>query len=282
MGKFNVMCPDHYPMKCNLSPADLDYLETPEKYKVFFIFQYKEQDEWLKPTLERYFGERAWRLFNAGEEAGTGTKFCNVCRYALASDFGIASCTPPNLNAYQEIGLMQGLQKPVLYLVNPKRKPEFPRGKLPFDIDDQIYIEHTDAQSLESGLDKRMGLLINKLQTISAFQSAQKDLVNSKLDLLTDGAKELLKKIVLEGPFQLSSHQMLRLIRETYKTESKYLEELKDHMFIVEEYVSWGTRKGTSASLHEPYRKHLEELLWQKIDTKTDLGELFERKSDRI
>ncbi len=44
MSKFNIICPDHYPMKCNLSPADRDYLLTPEKYKAFFIFQYKVQD----------------------------------------------------------------------------------------------------------------------------------------------------------------------------------------------------------------------------------------------
>jgi len=49
------MCPDHYPMKCNLSLADKAYLLSPEKYKAFFIFQYKGQDDWLEPTLETYF-----------------------------------------------------------------------------------------------------------------------------------------------------------------------------------------------------------------------------------
>ena len=98
MGKFNFICPDHYPMKCNLSLADKDHLLSPEKYKAFFIFQYRNQDEWLQPTIERYFSERTWRLFNAGKEGGIGTKFCNICRYALASDFGIASLTPLNYN----------------------------------------------------------------------------------------------------------------------------------------------------------------------------------------
>ncbi len=126
-------------MKCNLSPADKSYLLTPEKYKAFFIFQYKNQDAWLEPTLERYFGERTWRLFNAGKEGGTGTKFCNVCRYALASNFGIVSLTPFNFNVFQEIGLMQGAQKQLLYLLNPERKgselKEKDLDKLPFDID---------------------------------------------------------------------------------------------------------------------------------------------------
>jgi len=264
MGKFNVICPDHYPMKCNLSPADLDYLETPEKYKAFFIFQYREQDEWLKPTLERYFGERTWRLFNAGEEGGTGTKFCNVCRYALASDFGIATCTPPNLNVYQEIGLMQGLQKPILYLVNSDRKKEFPKGKLPFDIDDQIYIENTNAKSLEKGLDNKIGLLINKLQLISGFESAQKDLVKRKVGSLTDPAKELLKRIVLDGPFQLQRSDFTKLIKRNYKMDIEYCNELVNEKFIVDTIKSLGSsRPAQFRSLHEPYRKHLEELLWK-------------------
>ena len=44
MANFDIVCPDHYPMKCNLSQADKDYLLTNEKYKAFFIFQYKNQD----------------------------------------------------------------------------------------------------------------------------------------------------------------------------------------------------------------------------------------------
>jgi len=124
MERFNRRCPDHFPMKCNLSPADKAYLMTEEKYKGFFIFQYRNQDEWLQPTIDRYFNERTWRLYNAGLEGGTGTKYCNVCRYALAADFGLASLTPLNYNVFQEIGLMHGLQKPVLYLLNPRRLNE--------------------------------------------------------------------------------------------------------------------------------------------------------------
>jgi hypothetical protein len=54
MGKFNFICPDHYPMNCNLSSANKDYLLSLEKYKAFFIFQYRNQDEWLQPTIEKY------------------------------------------------------------------------------------------------------------------------------------------------------------------------------------------------------------------------------------
>lgn len=145
MEKFNVRCPDHYPMKCHLSPIEKEHLLSKEKYKAFFIFQYHDQDEWLTPTLENYFSKRTWRLFNVGEESGTGTKFCKICRYALASDFGIASLTPLNFNVFQEIGLMQGHQKQNLYLLNPDRKE-----KIPFDMDDQIYIEHTNRREMKN------------------------------------------------------------------------------------------------------------------------------------
>jgi hypothetical protein len=240
----------------------LDYLSSPEKYKAFFIFQYKNQDKWLEPTLERFFSERTWRLFNAGKEGGTGTKFCNVCRYALSSDFGIASLTPLNFNVYQEIGLMQGLQKPLLYLLNPDRRKEIKNGKLPFDIDDQIYISHTNEHSLEKGLNNKIGLLIDKVILLSGFESAQKDLVKSEVDLLTKNAKELLKKIVLKGPFRLGRGEFHNLV-QSFKIELKYIDELYDKRFLVNEYDSWGKAKGVYFCLHEPYRKHLEELLWQ-------------------
>ena len=205
MEKFNIRCPDHYPMKCNLSQADKDYLMTPEKYKAFFIFQYREQDDWLEKTLESYFMQRTWRLFNAGKEGGTGTKFCNICRYALASDFGLASLTPLNYNVFQEIGLMQGLQKPVLYLLNPNRKE-----KLPFDIDDQIYIEHRNGETLEQGLDNKIPLLLDKLQLLSGFESERRERIRKKVDKLGPDARELLKGFVLEGYFFIPQAELVR------------------------------------------------------------------------
>jgi hypothetical protein len=259
MADFNILCPDHYPMKCNLSKADKDSLLTPQKYKGFLIFQYKSQDEWLEPTLRRYFGERTWRLYNAGLEEGTGTKFCNVCRYALASDFGIASLTPLNHNVFQEIGLMLGLQKPLLYLLNPKRKNELPDGKLPFDMDDQIYIEHTDGTSLEKGLDNKIGLLLEKVRLLSGFERDQREHVKEKLLKLSPQAKELLKLLVLEGETEMARDDFRKWVdRRLGKADS--LSELNEQRFVV------GIR--TSADLiitrlNAAYLKYLEELLWE-------------------
>jgi hypothetical protein len=260
MPKFNVICPDHYPMKCNLSPADKNHLLTTEKYKAFFIFQYRDQDIWLQPTIERYFGERTWRLFNAGIEGGTGTKFCNVCRYALASDFGIVSLTPVNNNVFQEIGLMQGLQKPLLYLLNPKRK-----DKLPFDIDDQIYIEHSDGISLNSWLDKKIPLLIDKVLLLTDFQSEEGSLIRSKLAKLSPEAISLLKRCLLEGNFSFRTDEADTL-QEWVKTTEKYsvqhLKELETNRFVIIVTESGGSRTLQFKRLNEEYRPYLQEVLF--------------------
>jgi hypothetical protein len=261
MGKFNVICSDHYPMKCNLSPADKDYLMTPEKYKAFFIFQYRDQDEWLEPTLVRYFSERTWRLFNAGKEGGTGTKFCNVCRYALAADFGMVSLTPLNHNVFQEIGVMQGLQKPLIYLLNPDRK-----SQLPFDIDDQIYVEHTSSIMLELGLSNKMPLLLEKLKLITGFDSEQADLIRSKLSELTQPAVELLKRFVLEGDFSFRSdssrNELEKWVQESKKWTIEHLRELESKRFIITVTESGGTRTLEFKRFNEPYRKYLEQLIF--------------------
>ena len=260
MSKFNVICTDHYPMKCNLSPADKDHLLTSEKYKAFFIFQYRDQDEWLQPTLERYFGERTWRLFNAGAEGGTGTKFCNVCRYALASDFGIVSLSPLNYNVFQEIGLMQGLQKPLLYLFNPERKI-----RLPFDIDDQIYIEHTDCESLNAGLDKKMPLLIDKVLLLTGFQSEEREIIRSKLSRLSLDAVSLLKRFLVEGKFSFRSDEADTLdewVNATNKWSIQHLRELEKERFVITDTESGGSRTLKFKRLNEPYRWILQELLF--------------------
>lgn len=262
MERFNIRCPDHFPMKCNLSPADKDYLLTKEKYKAFFIFQYNDQDEWLLPTIERYFGERTWRLFNAGKEGGTGTKFCNVCRYALASDFGIVSVTPFNYNVFQEIGIMQGLQKPLIYLLNPARKPD---GKLPFDIDDQIYVEHNGKDALLTGMDKKISLVIEKVQLLSGFESARRTYVKEKVGQLSEPARGVLKVLVYEGQRTYYEEEInIFLSRQrNINTAQQYFKELQASDFIIMRPMSGGTRTLRSFMLNPEYRRYLEQLLWE-------------------
>lgn len=258
MDKFDVICPDHYPMKCNLSPADKDYLLSQEKLKAFFIFQYQEQDEWLEPIIERYFSERTWRLFNAGKEGGTGTKFCNICRYALASDFGIVSLTPLNYNVFQEIGLMQGLQKPLIYVLNQNRKE-----KLPFDIDDQIYVQHTDGSSLYAGLDKKIPLIINKVKLLSGFESAQREHVKELVNQLSPEAKKLTQRLLIEGEFRLTVEDLTRLVTKKMGLQGGCINELSNARILVDELESGGSKTLQYRKINPSYRKYLEEILWE-------------------
>lgn len=264
MDKFSVKCPDHYPMKCHLSPADKDHLLSAEKYKGFFISQYNDQDDWLLPTIERFFNERTWRLFNAGSEGGTGTNFCNVCRYALASDFGIVSLTPLNYNVFQEIGLMQGLQKPLLYILNPKRNDE-----LPFDIADQIYIEHNDSKSLEEGLNKKIPLFIVKVELYSAFEREQRQMIKSKISGLNQEAIKILECLVLEGNLEFpqeSQSSMEEWIQKRHNIDDQQaivnVRNLRDRGFIIRVRTSANAGPFYSLKLNESYRKYLEEFLW--------------------
>lgn len=255
MERFNIKCPDHFPMKCNLSSADKDYLLTKEDYKAFFIFQYEDQDGWLRPAVERYFTERTWRLFNAGKEHGTGTKFCNICRYALASDFGIVSLTPLNHNVFQEIGLMQGLQKPLVYLLNPSRKSE-----LPFDIDDQIYVEHTDEKTLLEGIEKKISLVIKKVQLLTGYESGLREHVKEKLKQLPETARDILKVLLYQGSRRYVNEELDAFLRREKKAPES-ISMLIESGFIIQTLTSGGANL---YELNPTYRKPLEELLWER------------------
>lgn len=261
MERFNVICPDHYPMKCNLSNVDKEHLSTKGKYKAFFVLQYKNQDDWLIPTVENYFSKKTWRLFNAGQESGTGTKFCKICRFALASDFGIISLTPLNYNVSQENGLMQGLQKPVLYLLNPDWIKNN-KAELPFDIDDQIYIKHTDKESLVSGLDREIPLLIDKLKSRSGFETDKKKFIKQKAGKLSKEAIETLKCLIIDGPMECEPIISF-LDPELLKYNIEDLKELSVNNFVIKKSEYRGGGEIECWTLNENYRKCLEEILWE-------------------
>jgi len=268
MERFNVKCPDHYPMPCNLPLTDKEYLLTDEKYKAFFIFQYENQDDWLEKTLQRYFNKRTWRLYNAGREGGTGTKFCKVCRYALASDFGIASLTPLNFNVFQEIGLMQGLQKQILYLLNPNRLldelKKWELEKLPFDIDDQIYVKHTDEKSLEDGLDKEIPLIIEKVKFLSGFETEFRNNIIKKYDSLSDDARDALKGFLIEGRTAFSAErQELNAWCEEKKIRGDVIQELRKSGFLIITHMSGGSMVLHFEQIPDRYSKILEEIIWR-------------------
>lgn len=261
MANFDVKCPDHYPENCRLSPADKECLETSHKYKAFFIFQYKNNDPYLEPVLEKFFNNRTWRLFNAGKETGSGTKFCNVCRYALASDFGIACLTPLNHNVFQEIGLMTGLQKPLLYLYNPNQCQE----NLPFDISDQIYIEYKSQEELELRLEKNINFLIEKVELYSRFEKRFRESLQQKVDNLPPKEREMLELFLIENrPLNYNFFIVNGLEGEfnSWKIVGK-TNPLVDFGLMIENGDAWET--------NPEYRDILREIVFKKKDLETGI-----------
>jgi len=156
---------------------------------------------------------------------------------------------------------MQGLQKPVLYLFNPKREEE-----LPFDMDDQIYVSHTNKESLIKGLEKEESLFIEKVRLSSGFESAQKEIIRGKVNKLGSNAKYLLKRIVLEGHFVFRvdiTNTIAEWVKNSLKFDQNIIKELENERFIVSKTTSGGTRTLEIKKFNEPFRKYLEEILWE-------------------
>lgn len=212
MASYNVTCPIRYPLKCNLSSVEKEQLEGPGKYTAFFMYQFKDNDPYLKESMTRYFKSPLANLLDASELPGTGVKLCKICRLILASDFGIAALTPINPNVFMEVGMLLGFGKPILHLVNPQKCT--PKN-LPFDLSHEIVIEHTSDEQLLQGLEREAPLFIEKVKLQSEFRRKFESSVEEKLQKLTDSEREILIYMLLENrrvpePVLFRSHKVHR------------------------------------------------------------------------
>lgn len=196
MANYDVICPIKYPLKCHLSPIEKEQLEGPGKYTAFFMYQFKDNDPYLKKSLQRYFKSPLANLLDASELPGTGVKLCKICKLILSSDFGIAALTPINPNVFMEVGMLLGLGKPVLHLVNPKIcKSE----DLPFDISHEIIIEHTSEDQLNKALEGQVPFFLEKVRLYSEFQYRFRAKVKEKLNALKPREREILEWLLIEN-----------------------------------------------------------------------------------
>ena len=199
MASFDFICPLNTPLQCNLPASEAEPLESKEKYKAFFMYQFEDQDDYLVETVETSFSGPDYRVFNAAKEAGTGVKLCKICRLALASNFGIACLSPINPNVFQEVGLMLGTEKPVLYLVNPQRLPSRRTEDLPFDLQQEIVIEFSSQGELDDGLKREKGQFLKKVQTYSHFVLEFRKSIKEKIEQLDELKLNIVRCLVLEG-----------------------------------------------------------------------------------
>lgn len=200
MAEFKLKCPKNYPLTCNLLDSEKSSLERTEKFKAFLIYQFDKQDTYLVETIKSYFHTPTYYVFDAREEVGLGIKTCKICRLALASDFGIAVLTPFNYNVFLEIGLLMGLGKNSVYIVsNTLLKTENKTLKdIPFDLSDQLVIEHSSREELLEKLKKEIPLFIEKIQISTAYEKTFREYMENKIRKLDKEEKELLKLFTLE------------------------------------------------------------------------------------
>lgn len=262
MANYDVTCPIRYPRKCNLSSPEKENLEGPGKYTVFFMYQFKDNDAYLGRCVNSFFKSPRAYLLDASESPGTGVKLCKICRYTLASDFGVAALTPPNLNVFLEVGMLLGLGKPVLYLVNPgKCKSE----DLPFDLSQEIVIEHTTEGQLREKLDKEYPLFVRKVKLKSEFQRRFEISVKQKLQKLGDQERQILEYLLLENR-RVTEHELLA----THKVhqQSPEIRGLCQYGFL-EQSTSQYSSIGRDHSIfwyqiHPNYRQILEEVIFEE------------------
>lgn len=180
---FNVKCPKNYPLKCNLLDTEKGALVRSEKYKGFLIYQFEGQKDYTISAVKDFFKAPDYYLFDAQEQPGLVAKFCKICRFTLASDFGIASLTPFNYNVFLEVGLMLGLGKQVIYLVNKDFIHDDQSGAkaIPFDLSGEIVVEHTSIDDLKTKLEKEVPSFIEKIQLSTVYEKAFVESVKEKI-----------------------------------------------------------------------------------------------------
>lgn len=262
MANYDVICPIKYPLKCHLSSVEKEQLEGPGKYTAFFMYQFRDNDPYLKESIERYFKSPLANLLDASELPGTGVKLCKICKLMLASDFGIAALTPINSNVFMEVGMLLGLGKPILYLVNPNTCKS---NELPFDISQEIVIEHTSQEELNKGLQREVPLFLQKVKLYSEFQYRFRAEVEKKLNALTDKEREIIQRLLLENR-RVSEVTLVELLgisaisKEIHNLWSRYgLITMEKEQFYSGEKI----RDRHWFEIHPNYRDILEELLFK-------------------
>lgn len=254
-----MRCQMRYPKRCELSIMDKERLEGREKYKAFLMYQFDGNDPYLKETVNDYFKSPLYYVYDTDDVRSLGVKFCKICKLAQACDFGIAVLSPENLNVFMEIGLLIGLGKPCIYIVNESKLTSGDVKKLPFDISDQIVIKYDSKNKLLSELEKEIPVFMMKVQLISGYEKAFREKVIERYRQLTPGVQGILKRFIELGEVELTRYDIKTLLGLDMKQllSGDAMGELIKFKFI--------TKTNTDIySIEETYRPILEEVLFNE------------------
>ena len=267
MAEFNLRCQMRFPKRCDLPIAEKERLEGPEKYKAFLMYQFKDNDGYLKDTIKEYLKSPLYFVYDTDDVRGTGVKFCKICKLAQACDFGIAVLSPENENVFMEVGLLVGMGKPCLYVVNESRLKDKDIKKLPFDISDQIVIKYDSKEKLLSELEKEVPIFMMKVQLVSGYEKALRENIKERLNRLPLKAKEVLKRFVSLGEIELfrkEANDMLGILLKKPEDGGIMLE-LQRLKFVNSKYHSSPNRGSQEIySIEKAYRPILQELLFNE------------------
>ncbi|MFH0771483.1 MAG: hypothetical protein V1933_02565 [Candidatus Omnitrophota bacterium] len=266
MAEFNLRCQMRYPKRCDLPIAEKERLEGPEKYKAFLMYQFDNNDGYLKETLKEYFKTPSYFLYDADDIRGLGVKFCKICKLAQASDFGIAVLSPENENVFMEVGLLIGIGKPCLYIVNESKLKYRNIKQLPFDISDQITVKYDSKEKLLSELEKEVPIFTMKVQLVFGCEKAVRETVKKKIGQLSTTARDVLKKFVSLGEIELLRNEVndnLGILLKEPKSGA-IMEELRRSKFVKVGHFPSNSFMNEQEiySIEKAYRLILQELLF--------------------
>lgn len=269
MANFNLKCPKSYPNKCNLVFSERKELEKPEKYKGFFMYQFEGNDPFLIKTINEYFKNPDYYIFNAKIEPGTGIKICKICQLALACDFGIACLSPENYNVFMEIGMIFGLGKPCIMIYNKDKLNLKDPDKLPFDINAFTCIEYSSKDSLLKGLKREVSHFIAKLKISTDAEKDIRDNIIRRLEPFSKESLIFLKEFVAEGEIEFNANQFLKWQREQ---SEKYGWDVNGYYGnkLIHSFIRGHNNR---VSLEESYRDFLKQYLWSD-----DFEEMLKKK----
>jgi hypothetical protein len=258
MAEFNLRCQMRYPKRCDLPITEKERLEGPEKYKAFLMYQFEDNDAYLKDTIREYFKSPICFVYDAEDIRSLGVKFCKICKLAQACDFGIAVLSPENENVFMEVGLLIGMGKPCLYIVNEDKLRQKDIKKLPFDISDQIIVKYNSKVKLISELEKEVPHFIQKVVLLSGYEKAMRDNLKNRLEQLTPEAKNVLKIFISFGEVELSRKEYDKILRQCVATGT-VIDELQEMKLVNGEYSAI---HGETYLIEKAYRTTLQELLF--------------------
>lgn len=263
MPEFNLRCQMRYPKKCDLLIAEKERLDGPEKYKGFLMYQFDGNSDYLKDAIKEYFKNPLYFVYDSDDIRGQGVKFCKICKLAQASDFGIAVLSPENENVFMEVGLLIGMGKPCLYIVNESKLKYQDIEKLPFDISDQITVKYDSKEKLLSELEKEAPIFMMKVQLVSGYEKSLRENIKERLNRLSPRAKEVLKKFVSLGEIELFRHEANGILGIRQPEDGAIIQGLLNLKFVKSVYCDVGKCDRIEIySIEKAYRSILQELLF--------------------